>query len=124
MMMKTVWMLCNDRTLAVTVKMLELIAVPLGVVMPIWPEVALVGTMAVICVFESTLKAAFVPLNATIEAEAKFVPVMTTLVFALPLVGEKPKATGGGLVSPSTLLRSAEATGGGRAVKNVNPVSF
>ena len=56
------------------------------------------------------MNAAAAPLNVTDRADPKLVPVMTTLVFAVPLVGEKEKMSGGGLVWPSTLLRSADAT--------------
>ena len=88
-----------------------------------WPEVALPGTVAVICTAESTLKVALAPLKVTDEAELKFVPLITTLVPATPFAGEKPVMTGGGLVWPSTLFSSAAATSDGRAVKNAKPVS-
>src|SRR5207237_993004 len=52
-----------------------------------------------------------------------FVPAITTVVFVVPLVGEKLKMAGGGLVCPSTLLRNTAATSEGSAVKKVNPVS-
>src|SRR6202789_1550159 len=99
-------------------KLSELMAVPLAVTV-IEPEAAFVGTVAVIWVAESTLKLALTPLNVTVEVEVKFVPVMMTLSPTAPLVGEKPEMTGGGLVWPSTLLRSTAATLVGRAVKNV-----
>src|SRR6185369_224311 len=105
------------------VKLSVLMAVPLGVVTLIKPDPALIGTVAVICVPESTLKAALAPLKVTADAKAKLVPVMTTVLETVPLVGENAKMAGGGLVCPSTLLRKAEATSAGSAVKNVRPVS-
>src|SRR5437879_6455500 len=99
--------------------MFVLIAVPLDVVTLIHPEVALVGTIAVICESESTVNEVMMPLNATREAPVKLVPVMITLLPGAPLVGEKLKSVGGRLVWPSTLLRSTTATSLGKAVKNV-----
>src|SRR5689334_8035128 len=107
----------------VMMKLLELSAVPVGVVTLICPELALVGTVAVIWVAESTVKVVLKPLKVTVWAEVKFEPVMTTLAFAPPLVGEKLLMTGGGLVWPSTLLRKAVAMEGERAAKKVKPVS-
>jgi hypothetical protein len=79
-----------------TIKALELVAVPPGVVTEIGPVVAPAGTIAVICVEESTLKlAAAVPLNPTALAPVKLVPVITTLVPAGPPAGEKPEIVGG-----------------------------
>ena len=70
------------------------------------PVVAPVGTVAVICVVESTRKTALVPLNETTDAELKLVPVMTTELFTTPLMGEKLEITGaGGLVRPSIRAR-------------------
>src|SRR5437899_2920698 len=123
-MMKTVWMLCNGCALVVTAKLLELVAVPPSVATARCPAVAFVGTVAVICVVEFIVNAALVPLNVTFVANTKLVPVMTTLAFTAPLVGEKPVIAGAGGVCPSTLFRSTVARFGGRAVKNVNPVSF
>src|SRR5262245_33554519 len=72
-----------------TVKLVPLVAIPPGVVTEMGPVVAPVGTAAVICVAESTVKLAFVPLNLTELAPVRFVPVMTTLVPTGPLVGVK-----------------------------------
>ena len=105
-------------------KLFELVAVPLKVLTPIGPVVAFVGTLAVICVLESTVNTAPVPLKLTVSAEPKFVPLMTRSVFTGPLAGEKPLMLGGGLVWPSTLFLSAEATVADSAVKKVKPVSF
>src|SRR5690242_2318687 len=106
-----------------TMNVFVLMAVPPGVVTLIKPEPALVGTTAVICASESTLNMAPRPLKVTADAPVRFVPAMTTSVLAEPLVGEKEKMVGGGLVWPSTLFRNTEAMAGGRAVKNVYPVS-
>src|SRR5258705_186490 len=101
------------------VKMSVLIVVPLGVVTLIKPEAALVGTIAVICSSESKVNPALAPLNVTVDAEAKLVPAMMTLVFAAPFVGEKPVIKGGKFVWPSTLTRRTAATLVGSAVKKV-----
>ena len=66
-------------------KLLELVAVPPGVVTVIVPVVAPVGTVAVMLVLELTVNEALVPLNFTAEAEVKFAPVMVTLVPTAPL---------------------------------------
>src|ERR1041384_3704562 len=97
-------------------------AVPLGVVTLMKPDPALVGTVAAICSAVSTVNDAFAPLKVTADAVAELVPVMTTVLEAEPLVGEKPKMAGGGFVWPSTLLRSAAATSAGKPVKNLKPV--
>src|SRR4051812_15149670 len=99
----------------VTAKLVELVAVPLGVVTTIKPELAFVGTIAVSCVPEFTANTALAPLNVTVRADPKLVPVITTLVFTTPFVGEKAKMSGGGLVWPSTLLRKADAIVAGSA---------
>jgi hypothetical protein len=105
----------------VTVKLLALVARPPGAITVIGPEVAPSGTAAVIWLLEFTVKDAFAPLNVTVEAEVKFVPLMTTVVFTRPFVGEKPVMPSAGV--PSTLARSTAAMSGGRAVKNAKPVS-
>ena len=57
--------------------------------------VAPTGTTAVICVSESTVKAAVeVPLKVTEIAPVKLVPVMMTLVPTLPLAGVKSVIVG------------------------------
>ena len=104
----------------VTVKLLALVPVPPGVVTLIVPVVALVGTMATICVLEFTVYTALTPLNFTAEAELKFVPVMVTLLLVAPLVGVKLVMLGvGGLVRPSILARNADAIVPGKAVKKL-----
>src|SRR2546423_956508 len=69
------------------VKVCVLVPVPPGVVTEIGPLVAFVGTVAVICVLESTVKTAAVPLNLTMEAPSNLAPVTTTFVLPMPLVG-------------------------------------
>jgi hypothetical protein len=80
-----------------TVKFEGLAAVPPGVVTPIGPVVAPVGTTAVICVAELTVKlVAAVPLNVTSVAPVRFVPLITTDVPTGPLVGENDVIVGPG----------------------------
>jgi hypothetical protein len=71
----------------ITVKSCEEVAVPLGVVTLIFPVVEPLGTLVVICVLEFTVKVAEVVLKATAVAPAKLIPVMTTEVLTIPLVG-------------------------------------
>ncbi len=79
----------------VTVKLEELQPLPPGVVTQIFPVVAPVGTVAVIWVEETTLNAvAETPLNVTLVAPVKFVPVMVTDVPTGPLVGENEEIVG------------------------------
>src|SRR5438309_1245471 len=61
----------------VTVKLVELVAVPPGVVTLIAPVVAPLGTEVVICVSEATVKVATVPLNVTLLAPVKPEPTFT-----------------------------------------------
>ena len=70
-----------------TVKSLELVAVPPGVVTVMRPVVALVGTVVLICVLDTTVNVADVPLNFTLVAPVKFVPLTVTAVPTGPLVG-------------------------------------
>jgi len=73
-----------------TVKLVALVPVPLGVVTLIRPVVAVAGTVAVICVGESTVYTALAPLKVTAVAPVKLLPVTTTLVVPTgPLVGLK-----------------------------------
>ena len=73
----------------VTVKLFVLVAVPPGVVTLSGPVVAPVGTVAWIVVAEVTVKLALTPLNVTVVAPVKFVPLIVTLVPTGPLVGVK-----------------------------------
>ena len=75
--------------------MFALVALPPGVVMLSGPDVAPVGTVACIAVSEVTVKAALAPLNSTVVAPVKFVPLIVTLVPTGPLVGEKLVIVGG-----------------------------
>jgi hypothetical protein len=76
------------------VKSVELIAVPPGAVTLIGPLVAPLGTAAVICVSEVTVKEVDVPLKAAAVAAVRFEPVIVTLVPAGPPVGVKELRVG------------------------------
>jgi hypothetical protein len=78
-----------------TVKLPALLAMPLEVMTPIGPVVAPAGTVAVIAVAEPTVKLALVPLNRTVVAPVKLVPLMVTLVPTGPLLGVKLVIIGG-----------------------------
>ena len=80
----------------VTVKALGEVALPPGVVTRIEPVVAAAGTVVVICVALFTVNVAAVPLKESAEAPVKFVPVITTLVPEVPLVGVKLEIAGAG----------------------------
>ena len=80
---------------ATTVKLPALVAVPPPLVVTvIAPVVAPAGTCAVIAVEEFIVKIAAVPLNCTPLAESRLVPLITTVVPAVPLVGAKPVTVG------------------------------
>ncbi len=83
----------TDR-LWITAKLLELVAVPLGVVTEMGPVVAPAGTVAVIWVAEFTANMAERPFNFTAVAPVRFVPVMVTVVPTFPEVGEKLEMVG------------------------------
>src|SRR5205823_14990829 len=61
-----------------TVKLMLLVALPLGVVTVIGPVVAPAGTVAVMLVSEPTENDALVPLNETPVAPVKLLPVIVT----------------------------------------------
>jgi hypothetical protein len=83
--------------LFVTVKSAVLVAVPPAVVTLTLPVVAPMGTVAVICVSELTVKVvAEVVLNFTELAPKNPVPVIVTTVPTEPLVGEKDAIVGTG----------------------------
>ena len=91
-----------------TVKFVALVAVPPGVVTLILPVVAPVGTVAVICVAESTLNVvALVVLNFTelvvkvapLTVPLKFVPVIVTDVPTGPKAGVNELIVGAGAVT-------------------------
>jgi hypothetical protein len=96
----------NELMIGVSEKSVALIAVPPPVVTLILPEVAPAGTVARICVFESTVNVdAEVPLNATALAPVKLLPVIVTIVPAAPLVGVKEE-----IEAPSTVKSFALTT--------------
>ena len=78
-----------------TLKSPALVAVPSGVVTEILPVVAPPGTEVLICVAEARLNVAAMPLNRTLVAPVKFVPVTETAVPTGPLVGLKEVMVGG-----------------------------
>ena len=73
------------------------VAVPFGFVTLIVPVVASTGTVAVIWVVELIVKLADAPLNVTVVASRKTLPVITTLAPAGPLDGAIPVIRGRGL---------------------------
>ena len=107
-----------------TVKLLELVAVPKGVVTLIGPVVAPAGTVAVILVLELTVKLEFAPPNATTVAPVKFVPLIVTLVPTEPLVGVKLVIVGEAAGCRSGPVDFVSAIDGnhsaGNAIKNKN----
>lgn len=68
--------------------------VPAEFVTPILPVFAPLGTVVEICVSETTVKLAPLPLKVTRVAPVKCDPVMLTSVPRGPLVGENPLITG------------------------------
>jgi len=88
-------------------KLIALAAVPPGVVTEMAPVVAFAGTVAEICVAESTLKTADTPLNFTACPPLNFVPVMVTADPIMPFVGANPVIVGCPLVEPPCSNRSA-----------------
>jgi hypothetical protein len=92
-----------------TEKSLELVAVPPGVVTLIVPVAAPEGTVARIWVEDSTVKAAFTPLNCTDVAPVKSVPTMVTEVPAPPQVGVNAVMVGAG-VGAARVCGMASAT--------------
>ena len=103
-----------------TVKFPALVASPPGAITETGPVVAPSGTVVVIWLLEFRVKTALLPLNHTKEAPVKFVPFMTTLLPALPLVGETLVMPGAG--KPSTFARNTAAMLAGTAVKKAKPV--
>jgi hypothetical protein len=78
-----------------TVKLELLVPVPLGPMTAIGPVVAPTGTVAVICVAESTVNVtALVPLNFTAVAPVKLLPVSVTTEPMAPPGGEKDVTAG------------------------------
>ena len=79
----------------VTVKSPKLVAVPAGFVTLIFPVVAPTGTVVLICVLDTTVKPAEVPLNFTLVVPVKLVRVTVTAVPTGPLIGLKEVIVGG-----------------------------
>jgi hypothetical protein len=77
-----------------TVKGLELVAVPPGVLTAIGPVVAPAGTVAWISVSELTVKLAVVPLNLIEVAELRLDPTMSTVDPTVPPTGVKELIVG------------------------------
>ncbi len=77
-----------------TVNVLALVAVPNELATVSLPVVAPAGTVAVIFVSEFMVNVAWVPLNVTLVAVLKFVPLMVTGTPTAPLVGEKEEIVG------------------------------
>ncbi len=88
----------------VTLKLVELVAVPPGVVTRILPSVAAVGTVAVILVEEFTVNGADTLLNVTELTLTKLVPLMVTEVPTGPEVGENELIVGAGTEVTSKLV--------------------
>jgi hypothetical protein len=95
----------------ITTKSVALSEVPPGVVTLIFPSVAPAGTLARICVFESTkIVEADVSLNFTSVAPAKLVPVIVICVPTTPLVGVNEAMDGPESVKSSALRTVPPAT--------------
>src|SRR6266567_1160927 len=86
----------NLFTVGLTLKLAGLQATPTGVVTEMGPVSAPFGTVAVILVSETTVKAAPTPLNRTTNAPVKARPVMLTDFPTLPDVGDVPVMAGNG----------------------------
>src|SRR5256885_9186743 len=71
-----------------------LVADPSGVVTTTGPESDPRGTVALICVSESTENFAVVPLNVTIVAPTKLMPAILTVMPGVPRAGSIPVTTG------------------------------
>ena len=83
-----------------TLNVPPLVAVPPAVVTEIVPLDEQFGTVALIDVELATLNDADCPLNFTLVAPVKFVPLIDTLVPTPPLVGEKLEIVGAGVPPP------------------------
>ncbi|GAC1639289.1 MAG: hypothetical protein NVS9B14_20370 [Candidatus Acidiferrum sp.] len=95
----------------VTVNEPELVAVPPGVVTEIGPVVAPLGTDVEIWLASVTVNVAAVPLNFTLVAPVKFVPVRVTLVPTGPLVGETAVIVGTAAVTVKLPIEVVEPCG-------------
>jgi hypothetical protein len=103
----------------VTVKGVELVAVPPGVVTEIRPVAAPAGTVAPILVFELTVNAAAVPANLTDVVPVKFVPLIVTSVPTGPLIGENDEIVGFAVVTRNLVLLKAVPPGVVTAIRPV-----
>src|SRR5438093_13572969 len=97
--------------LAVTVKLLLLVAVPPGVVTLSGPVVAPLGTVPTRRASDLTVKLALVPLTRTAVAPVKAAPVIVTLVPTGPLVGVKLVIVGALAVTVKLLMLEAVPPG-------------
>jgi hypothetical protein len=88
------------------VKSFALVSVPPGVVTLILPVVAPAGTDVSIRVAETRVKLAAVPLNRTLVAPPRFVPVIVTEAPTGPLAGAKEAMVGAGTNVKSLALVS------------------
>jgi hypothetical protein len=95
---------------AVTVKLWELVAVPSGVVTLIGPVVAPEGTVDVMVVFEFAVNVADTPLNVTLVAAMRSVPVIVTDVPTGPLVGEIEEIVGAAAQDAGAIAIAATMT--------------
>lgn len=86
----------NELTEVPSKKSVALKVVPAALVTPILPVVAPAGKVAVICVADSTVNVAAVPLNETPVTALKSAPVMTTAAPEPPLVGVNEVIVGSG----------------------------
>ena len=86
-----------------TVKVPPLVVEPVGVVTPIFPEVAPAGTIAVILIGLTTVKEAVFPLNFTEVVPVKLAPLMVTLAPITPLVGKKLAMRGATVKLPAVV---------------------
>ena len=94
-----------------TAKELEEVAVPPGVVTEIVPVVAPFGALVAMWLASVTEKVAVVPLNPTLVAPVKFVPVIVTLVPTMPLAGEKLVMVGAAAFTVKLFVEVAVPTG-------------
>jgi hypothetical protein len=86
----------NEETAGTTLKLVELVLVPLGVVIVTGPVSAPDGTVAVIFVSDTAVNAAARPLNVTEVAPVKALPLIVTLDPTVAEDGETPEMAGAG----------------------------
>src|SRR5207245_1740699 len=84
----------NDVIIGKTVKLVALVPVPAVVVTDIGPVSAVLGTVALIDVADSTVKDATCPLNFTEVTPVKSLPLIVTIVPAVPEAGLKDEIFG------------------------------